>query len=45
MKQIIELQEMQRMCQAHIMELDLRDWRKMEHGQPAEPESESKKED
>lgn len=45
MKQIMDLQEMQRMCQAQIIELGMRDRRKLEHGQPAEPESESKQED
>jgi hypothetical protein len=45
MKQIMDLQEMQRMCQAQIVLLELRDKRKLEHGQPGKPESESKQED
>ena len=45
MKQIMDLQEMQRMCQAQISELELRARHKLEHGKPAEPESESTQED
>lgn len=45
MKQIIDLQDMQRMAQAQITELELRARRKLEHGRPAEPESASEQED
>lgn len=45
MKEIIDLQDMQRMAQAQVTELELRARHRLEHGRPAEPESDSEQDD